>query len=614
MIPILHEPTDYNFDTFGIGLLKDTISCEVTEERNGIFELTLKYPVKGNLYGYLKKECLIVVKPNDKATNQAFRIYEITIPINGVVTIKAQHISYDLANIAVTPFNLTSATPTQVVESLLSRSVLPNNFTFQSDYTDAKAFNVNLPKSIRSCLGGSKGSLLDLWGGEFEWNNFRISHHHNMGNDNGVIIEYGKNLTKLEHDSSIEDVYTHVLPYGVYEDEETGEDVIVTLPEAILPINNTILRSGKVYVRDFTDDFGDAERITEYALRTKANIWIREHPLGVDSPSIKVSFEPLWNQSEYSAIHERVSLCDIVTIRHTELNIEIKMKVIKTIYDCLSEKYKSITLGQSKSNLAVRVNDIEDEIDETKKEVSRFPLLLTSAISSATKLITGNKGGCVVIHTNQNDGTPYELLILDNENIDEAINVWRWNLGGLGFSKNGYNGPYETAITADGSIVANFITSGTLIANIIKAGILSSQDGSSYWNLETGEVVLRAYATTEVVGEQIGRIDEIESQKMLRLVINSSNGNIFKNGQISTVLSAQVFSWDEDITDTLDDNQFIWTRVSDDAEADNIWNINHYGGTKTINITNDDVKVRATFCCDLIDTTTRKSLLGKEEE
>ena len=65
MIPILHEPTDYNFDTFGIGLLKDTISCEVTEERNGIFELTLKYPVKGNLYGYLKKECLIVVKPND---------------------------------------------------------------------------------------------------------------------------------------------------------------------------------------------------------------------------------------------------------------------------------------------------------------------------------------------------------------------------------------------------------------------------------------------------------------------------------------------------------------------------------------------------------------------
>ena len=218
------------------------------------------------------------------------------------------------------------------------------------------------------------------------------------------------------------------------------------------------------------------------------------------------------------------------------------------------------------------------------------------------------------MHTKVEDGTPYELLILDNENIDEAVNVWRWNLGGLGFSSHGYNGPYETAITSDGSIVANFITSGTLIANIIKAGVLQSQDGSSYWNLETGEVVLRAYATTESVNEQAGRIDEIESQKMLRLVINSSNGNIFKNGQISTVLTATVFSWDNDVTSEYDENQFIWTRVSDDSDADDIWNINHYGGTKSITITNDDVKVRATFYCDLIDTTTRQSLLGNEEE
>ena len=273
-----------------------------------------------------------------------------------------------------------------------------------------------------------------------------------------------------------------------------------------------------------------------------------------------------------------------------------------------------MTLGQAKSNLAVRINDIEEEIENTKKEVDRFPLLLNSAISNATKLITGSKGGCVVLHTKVEDGTPYELLILDNENIDEAVNVWRWNLGGLGFSSHGYNGPYETAITSDGSIVANFITSGTLIANIIKAGVLQSQDGSSYWNLETGEVVLRAYATTESVNEQAGRIDEIENQKMLRLVINSSNGNIFKNGQISTVLTATVFSWDNDVTSEYDENQFIWTRVSDDSDADDIWNINHYGGTKSITITNDDVKVRATFYCDLIDTTTRQSLLGNEEE
>lgn len=180
----------------------------------------------------------------------------------------------------------------------------------------------------------------------------------------------------------------------------------------------------------------------------------------------------------------------------------------------------------------------------------------------------------------------------------------------MGFSSNGYNGPYETAITADGQIVADFITSGSLVANIIKAGVLSSQDGSSYWNLETGEVVLRAYATTETVEETNSRIDAIEEQKMLRLVITSTNGNIFKNGNIQTTLEAAVFSWDENITDTLDPNQFIWTRVSDDAAADAEWNAKHFGGTKSIEITKEDVKVRATFFCDLIDTTTRNSLLG----
>lgn len=172
------------------------------------------------------------------------------------------------------------------------------------------------------------------------------------------------------------------------------------------------------------------------------------------------------------------------------------------------------------------------------------------------------------------------------------------------------NGAYETAITNDGQIVADFITSGTLVANIIKAGVLSSQDGSSYWNLETGEVVLRAYATTESVEETNSRIQEIEEQKMYRLVISSSNGNIFKNSYIKTTLTAMVFSWDENITDTLDPNQFVWTRVSDDVEADKAWNDAHYGGTKSIEITSDDVNVRATFFCDLIDTTTRKSLLG----
>ena len=323
-----------------------------------------------------------------------------------------------------------------------------------------------------------------------------------------------------------------------------------------------------------------------------------------------MAFEPLWKQPEYAAVLERVSLCDTVTIRHSVLGITAKAKVIKTVYDTLSEKYVSVTLGNAKSNFINTVSETQQTVQQVSTKIDRFPALLNSAISSATSLITGQSGGYVVINTNEVTGEPYELLVMDAPSVTEAINIWRWNVGGLGFSHNGYNGPYETAITSDGQIVADFITSGTLVANIIKAGVLSSQDGSSYWDLETGEIHLTAYATTTQMEEVSDRVDEIEEQKMFRLVISSSNGSIFKNGIINTTLSATVFSWDENITDTLDPNQFIWTRVSDDAESDALWNNAHFGGTKSIDITSDDVRVRATFFCDLIDPITRNSLLG----
>lgn len=139
-------------------------------------------------------------------------------------------------------------------------------------------------------------------------------------------------------------------------------------------------------------------------------------------------------------------------------------------------------------------------------------------------------------------------------------------------------------------------------------------DGLRFEAENTAGKLAQLEITTEgvsgVVKDTSERVNEIEDQKMYRLVIFSSNGNIFKNGNIRTTLFAKVYSWDKNITDTLDSNQFIWTRVSDDAEDDARWNDAHFGGTKSIEITIDDVKVRATFFCDLIDTTTRKSLLA----
>ena len=608
MIPILYKADATNFASYGIGALPDTISCEVTEERNGAYECVVKYPVTGMNYSEIKRERIIKAKPSDTGSPQAFRIYRVTTPINGIVKIYAQHISYDLAAIATPQWESTPITPQLAIEEVFDNALTPHRFTFQTDYTEAKAFAVSKPKSLRAVLGGEEGSVLSLWGGEFEWDNFKVIHHQGRGHNNGVVIEYGKNLTKFEHDSDISDVYTDLLPYAVTEDED-GNETVITLAEQILQIGKTTLSQRKTLIKDFTDSFDIDAVITENLLREKAQKYLENNPLGMETPTLTISFEALWKQPEYAAVLERVALCDTVTVRHSELGISEHVKVIKTVYDTLAEKYVSITLGSAKASLLSTISDTAQSIDNIVQKVDRFPSLMQSAINSATKLITGQKGGYVVLHGDET-GQPYELLVLDSPNIADAVNVWRWNVGGLGFSSNGYNGPYETAITSDGQIVADFITSGSLVANIIKAGVLSSVDGSSYWNLETGEVVLRAYATTETVEETNSRIDEIEEQKMLRLVITSTNGNIFKNGNIQTTLVATVYSWDENITDTLDENQFIWTRVSDDAAADAEWNQQHFGGSKSIEITKDDVKVRATFFCDLIDTTTRKSLLG----
>ena len=609
MIPVLYKANATNFSTFGIGVLKDCTSCEVTEERNGAFECEFKYPISGPLFKEIATERLVKAKPNDTANDQVFRIYRISTPINGEITVYAQHLSYDLSNVAALQWSSDSISPSLAMERVFQNTATPHSFTCQTNYSTAKPFSVSKPQSVRACLGGVAGSFLDLWGGEYEWDNFKVIHHQGRGQKTGVVIEYGKNLTDLEHENENTDVYTDLLPYAVATAED-GTETVITLAEVLLPIADSTLVQRKTLIRDFTDAFGTETPVTEEGLRAFANNYLDNNPLGTAVPTKTVAFEPLWKQPDCISVLERVSLCDTVMIRHSRLGITAKAKVITTVYDTLAEKYVSITLGSAKANLLDNVTSAEVAAEEATTKIDRFPALMNAAIKGATGLITGQTGGYVVINTDSETGQPYELLILDAPNKETAINVWRWNVGGLGFSKNGYNGPYETAITSDGQIVADFITSGSLVANIIKAGVIQSQDGSSYWDLETGEVVLRAYATTESVQEQSDRISVIEEQKMYRLVISSSNGNIFKNNNIKTTLYATVFSWDENITDTLDDNQFIWTRVSDDAEADKLWNDAHFGGSKSIEIDSDDVKVRATFFCDLIDTTTRNSLLG----
>ena len=496
MIPILYEHNTLVFNSFGIGALKDATSCEVTEERNGTYELVMKYPVTGFLYSEILKERLIKVKVNDNNSKQVFRIYRITAPISGIVTIYAQHISYDLASIVTLPFTKEQCSPNELMLYSLARTLTSHHFSFQSDIANTADYIYSTPKSIRAIVGGSEMSLVSNVGGEIEWDNFVIKLHASRGRDTGISILYGKNLTKLEHNSDLSTIYTHLCPYAIIKDNDT--ETTLTLPEGVLPIVTT-LEENKTLIQDFSSYFGSGEGKLEPTvenLRQVAHDYLLDHIIGIEAPNITLSFEELREQMGYSNLHETVSLCDTITVKYPALGVNATTKIVKVVYDCLKEKYKSLTLGAIKTDLSDKIISLEKDIDDTYERITEeVPDIVKKAVDNATELITGGLGGNVVIEQDNDTGYPNELLIMNTPDKETATYVWRWNMGGLGFSSNGYNGPYTTAITADGSIVADFITTGILNANIIQAGQISALVGGSYWNLETGDLHLTGEIT-----------------------------------------------------------------------------------------------------------------------
>ena len=532
MIPILFKANATKFNTYGIGVLKDCTKCEVTEERNGAFECVLKYPVNGPLYPEIAVERLIKAKPNDTANDQMFRIYRISTPINGEITIYAQHLSYDLSNIAALPWDSGSITAALAMEQLLQNTATSHNFTCLTDSSSSTNFHVEKPQSVRACLGGVSGSFLDCWGGEFEWDNYLVRHHKARGQKTGVVIEYGKNMTDMEHDCEISKAYTDLMPYAI-STEPDGTERMITLAEVLLAITDTQLMQPKTLIKDFTDHFEMDATITEEQLREVATAYLENNSLGEILPTLTVKFEPLWKQPDYAAVLERVSLCDTVIIRHSKLGISSRAKVITTVYDTLAEKYVSVTLGAAQANLLNDVAETQVNTAQLASQVNKFPSMMNAAIAGATDLITGQSGGYVVINKSTENGQPYEMLILDAPKIEDAVNVWRWNMGGLGFSKNGYNGPYETAITQDGQIVANFITSGSLIANIIKAGVLQSPDGETFvLDLDNGTFSMNA--TGKFSSPDGNACIEINSQEIV-LYVRDTQGRLLDKTRIGSM-------------------------------------------------------------------------------
>ena len=498
MIPILYESNETDFSHHGIGDLIDCTECTVTEERNGIYECELSYPITGQFYSEISVDRIIKVKANEISEPQAFRIYRTSKPINGIVKIYLQHISYDLNCNIVTPFITSSTNATTALNEVLKNTFFAHNFTATSTVSTTSKLDIKVPVSARNCLGGMEGSILDNFGGEYEFDNFTIKLHASRGEDNGVRIAYGKNLTDITAETAIDSTYTSVYPYAVDKDGNVhtllGNSKILSVSDESF----TKFAEPRTLALDLSEKFENMEITDENVWDDKlfryAKSYIATNKIDEIKQNIEVSFVQLWQSKEYEtlALLERIKMCDIVTIDYPALGVSAKAKVIKTEYDSLNEKYIKITLGEAKSNFASTLNKISNDIEAMQDFIKKQPSAMQQAIDHATQMITGGLGGYVVIILNEETGYPEEILIMDNPDKAQAINVWRFNKGGLGHSHNGYNGPFaDIALTADGKINADMITTGKLNADLIKAGTIQDTSGTVTINMNTGTINMK---------------------------------------------------------------------------------------------------------------------------
>lgn len=332
------------FDNNGIGKLADAQSCTVTEKRNGSYELKLICPADGIHAEMLEEGNVILAKPSDTMQPQPFRIYKITTPIDGKLEVQARHISYQLNFITVSPFSVSGCAG--AVQGLKSHAASDCPFSVWTDVASSAMFTVSVPASFRNCLGGMDGSVLDTFGGEFEWDRYTVKFHRARGADHNVHIVYGKNLTDFKMEKSIENTITGVHPYWV--DNET--QAVMELPEKVVMVSRKTVPYQKITVLDCTSAF--QEKPSEAALREYAQDYIDTTSLTEPEVDIKIDFIQLWNTPGYEDVvqAEQVSLCDTVHVYISKLGIEASSKVTETEYDSLLERYNSITLSNSTVN------------------------------------------------------------------------------------------------------------------------------------------------------------------------------------------------------------------------------------------------------------------------
>lgn len=358
--PILYNPNETDFEHNGIGILSDCIQCECTEVANGEFELVIKYDPDGIHFEEIQQRSIVKAKIDRFRNPQLFRVYSITKPLLKSCEILARHISYDLSGIPVSPFSASSAT--DAMEGLKANSAVTCPFDFWTDIASDATFSVNVPSSTRSMLGGTEGSILDIYGGEYEFDNYNVMLYNKRGQDRGFSVRYGKNLTDLKQEENCSNVYTGVYPYWVDADGAN----LVELDEKIVnaPGDYDFVRIKTV---DMSMNF--MEKPTQEQLRSATEEYISSNKIGVPSVSLSVSFVQLDQSLIELESLDKVSLFDIVNVEFPKIKVSATAKVVKIVYDVILERFKKIVLGEVKKNYT---DSVQSKFDELNKKIRKI--------------------------------------------------------------------------------------------------------------------------------------------------------------------------------------------------------------------------------------------------
>jgi len=446
----LYDKEETNFLNNGLGVLRDVISCTCVEVLNGKYDLEMEYAVNGFLSEHILEENIIKAPVgNDSGEDQLFRIKLISKQLKRI-KVYATHIFYDLNDNFLVNVAPTQKDGDAAVKWINERTVYAHDFTCSSDITKVASARY-VKKNFVEALIGSDNSFINTWGGELKRNNKKFQINTSKGIDRGVTLRYGKNTKDITWDIDITGIVTRIYPVGF-----DG----LELPELCIDsplINNYI--NPKIQKLEFSDIQIDEENgITrEMALEQLRNAVYEQYRLGIDKPliNIQIDFLELSKTEEYKEKYhsmEKIYLGDYVTAIVPHLNLNEKLKVVSTTYDVLAKKYIEFELSNSdkkNSNFINSANQLIKKLGQIDTNV------LNTAKQNATSQIVNAMGGYVYKTRN-------ELFIMDNENPNEAQKVWRWNLNGLGYSSTGIGGPYGLAITSEGQIVADFITTGQM--------------------------------------------------------------------------------------------------------------------------------------------------------